>query len=108
MIHMEVIHDIIKCQPDILLVGLGAGRQEKWLVDNYAKLPSVISFSVGGYFQFLSKTKKRAPYLFRKFQLEWFYRVITEFNTIWKKYSIGAIKFLYRVFSKKIEFIYHY
>jgi len=87
-----------------LLVGLGAGRQENWLINNYTYLPSIIILSVGGYFQFLSKVKKRAPLYFRRINLEWLYRVITEFNSVWKKYSIFVIKFIYRILTNKINF----
>ena len=102
----DLITNIKKTKPDILLVGLGAGRQEEWLVQNYNQLNSIIAISVGGYFRFLSGVKKRAPIILRKLKLEWFYRLITEFEIVWKKYSIDAIKFIYRVYSKKIEFIY--
>jgi len=101
---LEVIDDIKNTNPDILLVGLGAGRQENWLINNYTYLPSIIILSVGGYFQFLSKVKKRAPLYFRRINLEWLYRVITEFNSVWKKYSIFVIKFIYRILTNKINF----
>lgn len=103
----EVTAKINKLHPEILLVGLGAGRQEKWIVNNYNNLPELLIISVGGYFQFLSGAKKRAPIGFRNISLEWLYRLITEFRDIWKKYSIIVVKFLYRVITKKIILDYH-
>lgn len=100
----ELIHKIITSNPDILVVGLGAGRQENWLINNYTFLPALLVISVGGYFKFLSGQKKRAPLLFRKLNLEWFYRVLTEFPYVWKKYSYSTIKFLYRILTNKIKF----
>jgi N-acetylglucosaminyldiphosphoundecaprenol N-acetyl-beta-D-mannosaminyltransferase len=105
--NLKVINDINNTKPDVLLIGLGAGRQEEWAIQNYNQLASLISISVGGYFRFLSGVKKRAPNLFRILNLEWFYRLVTEFNLVWKKYSINMLKFLFRVITKKIYFIYN-
>lgn len=92
--------------PDILFVGLGVGRQEKWILDNYESINAQLILSVGGWFQYLAGFKKRAPAILRKFNLEWLYKLLTEFPRVWKRYLFGAPKFFYRVFiSKKIKLV---
>lgn len=63
---------------NILLVGLGTPKQECWIAEHrsYFEKHHLIVFSVGGLFDFLSGTENRAPFLIRKFNLEWFYRII--------------------------------
>lgn len=98
----EIISDINKSKVDVLLVGLGVGRQEKWLSENYKNLNVKIIISVGGWFQYLAKNKKRAPIFLRKNHLEWLHKLVVEFPRIWKRYFWGIPKFYYRVITKKI------
>ncbi|MDD5589883.1 MAG: WecB/TagA/CpsF family glycosyltransferase [Candidatus Portnoybacteria bacterium] len=70
---------INKLQPNILFVALGAPRQENWIAENLAKIPSVrIAMGVGGAFDLLSGKIKRAPKFMRKIGLEWLWRLILE------------------------------
>jgi N-acetylglucosaminyldiphosphoundecaprenol N-acetyl-beta-D-mannosaminyltransferase len=100
----DVLNLIKKTQPDILFVGLGVGRQEPWILENADNLNVRIIISVGGWFKFLAGIKKRAPLVFRKLHLEWFYKILTDFRRLWKRYLIGVPKFFYRVLSGKINF----
>lgn len=98
----RVVSEVNKNKTDILFVGLGVGRQEKWILENYTKLNVKVVMSVGGWFQYLSESKKRAPQLLRKLHLEWLHKFFVEFPRIWKRYLIGIPKFYYRVITKKI------
>jgi len=60
----------------ILFVALGSPKQELWINRNLSLLPNVLVFQgVGGSFDVFSGLVKRAPAFFRKFGLEWFYRL---------------------------------
>ena len=100
-----LINDINSGDVDIVFVGLGAGRQEQWILENYTKLNAKIVLSVGGWFQYLSKEKQRAPILFRKFNLEWLFKLLNEFSRVWQRYLIGAPVFFKRIITKKIILI---
>jgi len=97
-----IIKNINKMKPDILFIGLGLSRQEKWIIENYSQIDSKIIIAVGGWFQYLAGKKKRAPKLLRKFHLEWLLKLIIEFPRVWKRYLIGFPLFCFRVISKKI------
>ncbi|PIQ09108.1 MAG: hypothetical protein COW71_08250 [Ignavibacteriales bacterium CG18_big_fil_WC_8_21_14_2_50_31_20] len=99
----EVITKINELNIDVLFVGLGVGQQEKWLLENYKKLNVKIVMNVGGWFQYLSENKKRAPLFIRKIHLEWLHKLIIEFPRVWKRYIVGIPKFYIRVITKKIE-----
>lgn len=72
----QVIERIKNFKPDVLLVGLGAPRQESW---NYGN-PGIarVRMGVGGTFDVLAGEQTRAPRVFRQYNLEWFYRLIKE------------------------------
>lgn len=75
----KVINKINKVKSDILLVGLGSPKQEKWIYENLEKMPSVkLAIGVGGAFDFISGRIRRAPKFLQKISLEWLWRLIRQ------------------------------
>lgn len=75
----KIVNIIKKTKPDVLLVAYGHPKQEKWINRNLNRLDSVkLAMGVGGAFDFISSKVKRAPKIFRRAGLEWFYRVIKQ------------------------------
>ncbi len=74
----KIIEKINQVTPDILLVGLGVPKQEFWISNNADKLKISLAIGVGGTFDILAKTAKRAPLWMQNIHLEWFYRLIKE------------------------------
>ena len=75
----EMVSRVNKVQPDILFVAYGCPKQELWIARNLAKCPSVkVAMGIGGTFDFVSGQIKRAPKLFQKLGLEWFWRLILQ------------------------------
>ncbi len=62
---------------DILFIALGSPRQEKWLEQYGNRLDVRVSQGIGGTLDTIVGTVKRAPKIFQKLHLEWFYRLIT-------------------------------
>lgn len=74
-----IIKDINESGANILLVALGAPRQELWIEDHKALLPNVrVAIGVGGSLDGMAGVVKRAPLIFQKLGLEWFYRLIKQ------------------------------
>ncbi|MCS7152203.1 MAG: WecB/TagA/CpsF family glycosyltransferase [Endomicrobia bacterium] len=73
-----VVERINKCVPDILLVGLPTELQESWIYKNINNLRCKLILGVGGSFDIISGRLRRAPKLFRKLRLEWYYRTLQE------------------------------
>ena len=71
----EIIQNINSLGTDVLLVGLGAPKQEKWIHNNKDKLNVKVSIGVGGSFDVMAGNVKRAPKFFQEHGLEWFYRL---------------------------------
>lgn len=74
----EVIEEINRYKPDLLFVGFGHGRQEKWINKNLRKLKVKVAMGVGGSFNYLVKPWLRAPKFMQKLGLEWFWRLVLE------------------------------
>lgn len=75
----SVIKEINESGADILYVCLGAPIQENWIDENISSLPNVKLFmGLGGSLDVYSGNVNRAPRIFIKLGLEWFYRLITE------------------------------
>lgn len=75
----KVIEKINSIRPDILLVGLGSPKQEKFIYENLSKMPSVkLAIGVGGAFDYISEHVKRAPQFFQKIGIEWLWRLIVQ------------------------------
>jgi len=74
----EIIADISKASPDLLLVCLGAPKQEKWIFENKDKLNAGILIGAGGSIDVLAGQVKRAPKFYTDHGLEWFYRLINQ------------------------------
>jgi len=73
-----IIADINAQSPHILVAALGAPKQEYWLNRNRELLKVPVCMGVGGSFDVIAGVKQRAPQLFIKLNLEWFYRLLTE------------------------------
>lgn len=80
----EIIADIKEKKPDLLLVAMGAPKQEKWIAEHMEELGVPVLIGVGGSFDVMAGVMKRAPLLFQKLKLEWFYRLLTQ-PSRWKR-----------------------
>lgn len=98
----EDVQDIRKINQsgaNIVLVGRGCPRQEKWVSDHLGKISSVM-MAVGAAFDFHAGTVKRAPVWMQNNGLEWFYRLIQEPQKLWKRYLLTNSYFIYLSFKQ--------
>jgi len=71
----QVVSNISKIKPDILFVALGFPKQEAFIQENMKAMQVPLSIGVGGTFDILAGTAKRAPVLMQRLGLEWLYRL---------------------------------
>lgn len=74
----NILEELEKAQPKVLFVALGAPKQEFLIYKYKNTLKSTIMIGVGGSFDVWANKVQRAPMVFRKLNLEWFYRLITQ------------------------------
>lgn len=73
-----IINQINKASPDILWVGLGLLKQERWIAKHLGKINVFWMIGVGAAFDFHAGTARRAPGFLRRIGLEWLYRLAFE------------------------------
>ena len=83
---------IKKARPDILIVGLGCPKQEKFIYNNYKKLGVPISLGLGASFDFEAGNIKRAPKWMANHGLEWLFRITQDPKRLMKRYLINDMK----------------
>lgn len=98
-----VLKDINEKKPGILLVCLGAPKQENWIADNKSKLPPCLMIGAGGSVDVLSGQTTRAPKFFIKLNLEWFYRLITEPSRFFRMLVLPKFLVTVMIHGKKYE-----
>jgi exopolysaccharide biosynthesis WecB/TagA/CpsF family protein len=85
---------------DVLFVAMGVPRQEIWLETNKEQLHTQLNIAVGGLFEFYSQNISRAPAWMRKIGIEWTWRLIQEPARMWKRYILGNILYVFRVWAQ--------
>ncbi len=95
----EILNTINKLNPDIIFVGLGFPMQEKWIDANKDILNSRVIIGNGGVMDILAGNSKRAPEIYQKFGLEWFYRLMQNPSRI--KRQLVIPKFMLQVLFGK-------
>ncbi len=92
-----VIEAIREAKPDILIVGMGAPKQELWIHSHLTQLGIPVVWGVGGLLDYSAKGLRRAPVWMRKTGVEWLWRLFLEPKRLWKRYLLGNILFTFRV-----------
>ena len=96
----SVMEYIKTTEPDIIMLALGIPLQEKLINKYINKFNKGIFIGVGGSFDVLSGTKKRAPEIFIKHNLEWLYRILSEPKRI-SRFIKHNIKFIFKIIKEK-------
>ena len=72
----SVVNAIRESGADVVFVCLGAPKQEKWIRKNGEATGAHLLLGLGGCLDIFSGTVQRAPVIFQKLGMEWFYRLI--------------------------------
>jgi N-acetylglucosaminyldiphosphoundecaprenol N-acetyl-beta-D-mannosaminyltransferase len=86
----RILQMIAAAKPDVLVVGLGAPKQELWVHKHQAAIEAKAALCVGATIDFLAGEKSRAPRWIQSIGLEWFHRMMSEPKRLVKRYSRDA------------------
>lgn len=101
----EIVDIINKSNSNVLVVGVGAPKQEKWIIKYRSQLPNVKLFmALGATIDFEAGNIKRAPAVYQRFNLEWLYRLIKEPKRLWRRYLIEDTPFFAYILKQKFGF----
>ena len=99
----EVVRKIAQAGADLLVVGMGVPKQEIWCDKHLDELNVKVAMGFGGLFDYFSGRIPRAPQWVREMGMEWIYRLIQEPRRMWRRYLIGNVVFLTRVFRDRVN-----
>lgn len=88
---------------EILLVGLGVPKQERWIHENQDELNAILCIGVGITIEIMAGVIKRAPMWMQNSGLEWFWRLLMEPKRLWKRYLIDDMAFIPLVIRQKFR-----
>ncbi|MGG7141936.1 WecB/TagA/CpsF family glycosyltransferase [Clostridium nigeriense] len=95
----KIVSMINMVKPDILAVGLGAPKQEKFLYKYRDKLNVPVSLAIGASIDFEAGNVSRAPEWMQKSGLEWSYRLFKEPKRMFKRYLVNDMKIFKLIFK---------
>ena len=86
----KILAAVAAAEPDLLIVGLGAPKQELWVHRHHHELEAKVALCAGATIDFLAGEKRRSPVWMRRAGLEWAHRVITEPRRLAGRYARDA------------------
>ncbi len=95
----EIIGKVRSAQPDILIVALGAPKQEKFVYEHLDELNVPFSIGLGASLDFEAGNIKRAPRWMSNCGLEWLYRIFQDPKRLVKRYLVDDLKIVGVVFK---------
>jgi len=84
-----LVMQINATRPDIVWVGLGSPKQERWMAAHVGQIQGATLIGVGAAFDFLSGAKKQAPRWIQRSGFEWVFRLLSEPRRLGRRYLVN-------------------
>jgi N-acetylglucosaminyldiphosphoundecaprenol N-acetyl-beta-D-mannosaminyltransferase len=98
----RVVETINAARPDIVWIGLGCPKQEKWMFEHRRRLRAPVLAAVGQAFDIHAGAVRQAPAWMREHGLEWLFRLAREPRRLWKRYLVYNSLFLWSVLLERL------
>ncbi|MEN0110618.1 MAG: WecB/TagA/CpsF family glycosyltransferase, partial [Planctomycetota bacterium] len=86
----KILAAIDAAKPDVLLVGLGAPKQELWVHRHHQRITARVALCAGATIDFLAEEKARSPRWMQRLGLEWVHRLCSEPKRLAGRYARDA------------------
>lgn len=100
MDHEEIRRRILAARPDLLFVGFGCPKQEKWINMHYRSLGVPLSAGIGATIDFLAGKMSRAPKWMQRSGTEWIFRLAQEPRRLLGRYSKDLWHFSWAILAQ--------
>jgi N-acetylglucosaminyldiphosphoundecaprenol N-acetyl-beta-D-mannosaminyltransferase len=98
-----ILASIEGAEPDLLIIGLGAPKQELWVHAHRSQLRAKVAICAGATIDFLAGERHRAPVWMRRSGLEWLHRLLSEPRRLARRYARGAVVFPRLVWQERYK-----
>lgn len=102
----SVIDHINACEPDFILVALGAKKGQRWIMHNRDKLTAPVISHLGAVINFVAGSVERAPAKWQRFGLEWLWRIKQE-PKLYKRYLGDGLRFLKMLVTQTLPLVFY-
>lgn len=92
---------VAEAAADIVWVGLGTPKQERWMSAHAGRLAAPVLIGVGAAFDFHAGLKAQAPKWMQRGGLEWLFRLLSEPRRLWRRYLVNNPRFVWRIALQK-------
>ena len=96
----DVIRQINLAKVNVLFVGIGCPKQERWMAEHKGEINCVM-LGVGAAYDFIAGSKKYAPRWMQQIGMEWFFRLCSEPKRLWRRYLSTNPRFIWH-FGKQL------
>lgn len=101
---LKIIELINQSDANVLAVGVGAPKQEKFIYKYKSKFKNIkIFMAVGATLDFEAGNIKRSPKWVSEMGLEWLYRLLSEPRRLWKRYLVEGPQFFWLAALQKLN-----
>lgn len=84
----SVLQAIAEFQPELLLVGMGNPKQERWILENYARIDANVILTCGAAMDYVAGAVFSPPRWAGRFGIEWLFRLLNEPKHLWRRYLL--------------------
>jgi N-acetylglucosaminyldiphosphoundecaprenol N-acetyl-beta-D-mannosaminyltransferase len=91
----RICNKIRESGANLVWVGLGCPKQERWIAQHKDQLPPAVYFGIGAAFAFHAGEVRQAPDWMQRHGIEWLYRLYREPGRLWKRYLVYNSLFMY-------------
>ena len=98
----QAVQMINEVSPDVIWIGLGSPKQERWMATHIGRVEAPVLIGVGAAFDFLAGRKKQAPRWMQRSGLEWLFRLLTEPRRLWRRYLVNNPLFVLLVLAQAL------
>jgi len=102
-VNERILRRINLAEPDILWVGLGSPKQDRWIAENLPRLSVRVAVGIGAAFDMYGGKAGRAPSWMQAGGLEWCYRFLREPRRLFGRYFLAAPAFLPLVLAQRLR-----
>ncbi len=89
----ELVTRINASGADIVWVGLGTPKQERWMAEHRTRLSAPVVVGIGAAFDLVSGSVRQAPRWMQRSGLEWLFRLGVEPRRLWRRYLLNIPRF---------------
>ena len=97
-----LVQAINAATPDIVWVGLGTPKQERWMAAHLGRIDAPIMIGIGAAFDFVSGHKRQAPRWMQRSGLEWLFRLASEPERLALRYLVNNPVFIWQVMLQSL------